>query len=159
MPPTPAYPPMDLDEFYFDDEINRQHQKEKKRVDQLPIMMKAREIFEITCALVDVIEADADQLMLQHRMMESASNLGPKIAGAEAGELYTLRMENAVLIKMSARDLQAQSSLLMSEKLVDDSYILLLRRAIQDFRSLFIEWVNSFDKGSDIEDGWGTLFR
>lgn len=150
---------MDSDENNFDEELNRQRHEEKKRIDQLPIMMKAREIFEITCTLIDIIDEGADVLMLRHRMMESACCLGPKIAGAEAGELYTLRMENAVLIKMNARDLQAQTSLLMSEKLVDDSYIYLLRQSLQEFRTLFIEWVATFDKSNDIEDGWGTLFN
>lgn len=150
---------MNSDDFDYDDELNRHFQEEKKRVDHLPIMVKAREILEITFALIELIDKDADQLLLRERMMESAGILGAKIAGAESGDLYTLRMENAVIIKMNARDLQAQSSLLMSEKLVDDTYIKLLRQSIQDFRGLFVEWVGTFDKSNDIEDGWGTLFK
>ncbi len=154
---------MDLDDFNcgsdFSDDAYRQYQQQKERIDQLPVMVKAREIFEITYALTEAFEADDDSLRLRERMMESACTLGPKIAGAEAGDFYTIRMENAVLIKMSARDLQAQNSLLMSENLVDASYTLLLRKSIQDFRELFVEWVASFDRNNDIEDGWGTLFR
>jgi hypothetical protein len=155
---------MDLPDFdsyhdHEDGEEQRRHLKEKLRIDQLPIMVKAREIFEITYALIEAIDEEEDILRLRERMMEAACVLGPKIASAEAGDLYTLRMENAVLIKLNARDLQAQNSLLMSERLVDESYTLLLRQTIQEFRSLFVEWVASFDKTNDIEDGWGTMFR
>jgi hypothetical protein len=155
--------PMDFDEFDYDDhndeDARRHSQKEKERIDQLPIMLKAREIFEITYALIGVINEEEDVLLLRDRMLEASCVLGPKIAGAEAGDFYTLRMENAVLIKLNARDLQAQNSLLISENLVDPSYTSLLRKTIQEFRELFIEWVSGFDKSNDIEDGWGTLFR
>ena len=38
-------------------------------------------------------------------------------------------------------------------------YLKVLRDAIEEFRILFIEWVNGFDKSNDIPDEWGSLFR
>ena len=38
-------------------------------------------------------------------------------------------------------------------------YLKVLRDAIEEFRVLFIEWVNGFDKSNDIPDEWGPLFR
>jgi len=88
----------------------------------------------------------------------NAYMLGPKIAGAEAADLYTLRMENAVLIKIHARELLTQTSFCKAEKLSKPEYLKLLRDEIENFRILFVEWVKSFDKENDIKDDWGLFY-
>ena len=84
--------------------------------------------------------------------------LAPKIVGAEGGDLFTIRMENAVLIKIHARELLTQTNYLRAERLCDPAYIKLLREEIEQFRVLFVEWVKSFDRTNDIQDNWGLFY-
>ncbi|MBC8155003.1 MAG: hypothetical protein H7Z72_19085, partial [Bacteroidetes bacterium] len=81
-----------------------------------------------------------------------------KIVGAEGGDLYTLRMENAVIVKIHARELLAQTSYCKAERLADPAYLLVLRDEIEAFRELFVEWINSFDKDNDVPDEWGLFY-
>ena len=121
---------------------------------------KAREIFEIVDSLMELIDEE-DDFMAHYRglLFEDASIICAKIAGAEGGDLYTLRMENAVVIKIHARSLLTQTSGLKMMGFKETRYLKVLRDAIEEFRLLFIEWVNSFDKSNDIPDEWGPLFR
>ncbi|AEI47856.1 hypothetical protein [Runella slithyformis] len=148
------------DEEYNSEESKRDLQRENDRVDNLPVMKKAREIFDIVDSLVELID-DEDAFIAHYRSMlfEDASIICAKIAGAEGGDLYSLRMENAVLIRIHARNLLAQTSGLKMLGFKDVRYLQVLRDAIEEFRLLFIEWVNGFDKSNDISDNWGNLFR
>ncbi len=130
-----------------------------KKSRKMPIMRKAREIGKITETIVESIDESRDVLCIREMMRSNGYMLGAKIAAAEGGDIYTLRMECAVLVKMAARELQAQTSLLKIEKLCPPEYITLLRDEIEKFKALFIEWVDSFDKYNDIEDEWGPLFK
>jgi hypothetical protein len=81
-----------------------------------------------------------------------------KIAGAEAVGLYDLKMENAAIIRKSARDLYVQAgSLRFEETITDTEYIELLRNEIDEFRLLFIDWVGAFDPWNYIKDNWGLF--
>lgn len=148
------------DEDYNSEESKRDFQRENDRVDNLPVMKKAREIFDIVDSLVELID-DEDAFIAHYRSMlfEDSSIICAKIAGAEGGDLYSLRMENAVLIRIHARNLLAQTSGLKMLGFKDVRYLQVLRDAIEEFRLLFIEWVNGFDKSNDVSDNWGDLFR
>ena len=156
----------DDDDFGFDDEeynseeSKQDFKRENDRIDNLLVMKKAREIFDIVDSLVELID-DEDAFIAHYRSMlfEDSSIICAKIAGAEGGDLYSLRMENAVLIKIHARNLLAQTSGLKMLGFKDVRYLQVLRDAIEEFRLLFIEWVNGFDKSNDISDNWGNLFR
>ena len=124
------------------------------RHDHLPIFQKAREILEITKAITDAIDDEDDHFMAKALMVENAYMIGAKIAAAEGGGLYSLRMENAVLIKLAACELKTQTQLLIMGNLSDRSYINLLRDTIDSFKPIFIEWVKNFDPTDDINDGW-----
>jgi len=148
------------EEGFNSEESRREFQRENERVDNLPIMKKAREIFDIVDSLVELIDED-DAFIAHYRSMlfEDASIICAKIAGAEGGDLYSLRMENAVLIKIHARNLLAQTAGLKMLGFKDVRYLQVLRDAIEEFRLLFIEWVEGFDKSNDVTDNWGSLFR
>lgn len=147
-------------EDYNSDEAKRDFQREHERVENMPIMKKAREIFEIVDSLMELIDEE-DDFMAHYRglLFEDASIICAKIAGAEGGDLYTLRMENAVVIKIHARSLLTQTSGLKMMGFKETRYLNVLRDAIEEFRLLFIEWVNCFDKSNDIPDEWGPLFQ
>lgn len=115
------------------------------------------EIAEITHALIESIEEEDDKFHIREQMLANAYVLGAKIAGAEGAGIYRIRMENAVLIKLAACELQAQTSLCRAENLSENDYIQLLRDEIENFRKLFVSWVDSFDSSDNYDDGWGIF--
>jgi four helix bundle protein len=124
---------------------------------QLLIFKKAMEIAEITHALIESIEEEDDKFHIREQMLANAYVLGAKIAGTEGAGIYRIRMENAVLIKLAACELQAQTSLCRAENLSENDYIQLLRDEIENFRKLFVSWVDSFDSSDNYDDGWGIF--
>jgi four helix bundle protein len=150
-------------EDYFDDTDDDELSDEEleRELDahrELPVFKKAEQIRELTMRIIDTFDDEKDIFKMKEQMMLNACTLSAKIAGAEGGDLYTLRMENAVVIKMHARELQAQTSLCKAEKLCNQEYLQLLRDEIEEFRKLFVEWVNTFDKSNDIQDEWGLFY-
>lgn len=158
---------MDIDDddedFGFGDEAwdggdarleNDQHRDHVRR---LPLMKKAGEVLRLTEAIVAMIDEESDDLLIREQMLANAFVLMPKIAAAEGTSSYTLRMENAVVVKIHARELLAQTALVKAEKLVSDTDLQVLRDALDEFRMLFAAWVRGFDKDSDTPDGWGLF--
>jgi len=152
-------------EEYFNDideddlaEAEEEIKKEHERLREMPLYKSAVNIRKLTTSLAETIKEEEDSLMMKDQMLMNAYILGPKIAGAEAGDMYTLRMENAVLIKIHARDLLTQTSFCKAEKLSKPEYLKLLRDEIENFRILFVEWVKTFDKENDIKDDWGLFY-
>ncbi|HBX51576.1 MAG TPA: hypothetical protein DEH02_10970 [Bacteroidales bacterium] len=128
----------------------------RDEIEDLPIYKQAKEVLKVTEAIVAGIDEEKDMLQIRDQMLANAYMLGPKIAGAEGGGLYSIRMDNAVIIKLNARELRSMTYMLEAEELVSPDYIKVLRDEIEKFRILFLEWVNSFDKEEDIEDDeWG----
>ena len=121
---------------------------------ELPVYKKAMEISDITQTICDLIDPEKDTLRMRHMMPGNADLLAVKIAGAEGGDLYSIRFDKATEIKLAARELLAQTSLLRAEKLVEENYINMLRKEIEEFRVLFLAWVKDFDKKNDIDDEW-----
>lgn len=127
---------------------------------QLPLYQKAEQIYKITRGLVEIVPADNEFLQetTVRFMMENAMIIPAKIAGAEAVELYDLKMENATIIRKAARELYVQAgSLRFEEAITDQDYIHLLRTEIDEFRLLFIDWVAGFDIWNYIKDDWGLF--
>jgi hypothetical protein len=88
-------------------------------------------------------------------MMEDAMMIAAKISGAEAVDLYDIKMENAAIIRKCARELYVRAgSLRFEEDIKDKEYIELLPNEIEEFRLLFIDWVASFDQWNYIIDRW-----
>lgn len=130
------------------------------RIDNMPIYQKAEQIFKLTEGLVYIIPVENEFLQettVQY-MLENAMIIPVKIAGAEGGDLYDLRMENAAIIRKAARELYVQAgSLRYEEDITDKDYIELLRNTIDEFRLLFIDWVAGFDVWNYIKDSWGLF--
>jgi hypothetical protein len=151
----------DFNDDYDDEDAQKKSEKDRNRRKKLPIFKKAREILDIVDSLVELIDDNEESYISHYRhiMLEDAMIINAKLAGAEGGDLYTLRMENAVIIKIHARSLLTQTSGLKMFGFKETQYLQVLRDAIEEFRVLFIEWVNGFDKSNDIPDEWGQLFR
>jgi len=125
----------------------------------LPIFQKAELIYQLVESLVATLPYDDDYLQATKELMRADAMIIPaKIAGAESGDLYAIRMQNAALIRDHAMHLYVQvGSLRMHENYQDTHYITLIRKEIIAFQQLFIAWVNSFDKSNYIWDDWGLF--
>lgn len=126
---------------------------------EMPIYKKGREIYDLTKNLIDLIPPDAPETLksVGGMMMLDASMLTVKIAGAEGGDLYDIRMENASIIRKAARELIVNTHALEMFGFKETHYFQLLRNAVEEYRPLFVEWVNGFDQWNYIIDRWGLF--
>lgn len=82
--------------------------------------------------------------------------VGLKIRSSEAGNRYVIRMENAAIVRTLAKDIYVELGLFSNKDGIDDEHIKVVRQEIDKFRTLFIEWVNTFDK-DEFADDWGLF--
>ncbi|KAA3438215.1 hypothetical protein [Rufibacter hautae] len=126
--------------------------------EQLPLYLKGREIFSLTKKIAGLIDEEDEILSsLKEYMLLDASFLTVKVAGAEAADLYDLRMENATLIRKAANDLLSHCNSLEMFGFKDVQYFHLLREAVEEYRYLFVDWVQGFDPWNYVTDKWGLF--
>jgi hypothetical protein len=126
---------------------------------QLPIYQKAEEIFDVVQHIADLIPEDADSHLqfVKGEMLGDAMTIMAKIAGAEGGQIYDLKMENAAIIRKAARDLMVTYHSLDMFGFEEVEYYKIVRDLIEEFRLLFIDWVAGFDQWNYIIDRWGLF--
>lgn len=125
---------------------------------KLSIYQKAMEIVELVDAMVALIPEEDEMLQdVKRQMLMDAYQIPAKIAGAEGGNLYDIRMENAAIIRKAARELVTQTHALEMFGFEEEEYFQLLRQEVEAFRVLFVEWVESFDPWNYIIDRWGLF--
>jgi hypothetical protein len=128
------------------------------RVRNLPIYKKGEEILELVQQIADLMPEEDEYLKyLKDFMMEDAYMLTVKVVGAEVGELYDLRMENAAIIRKAALDLKLQNHTLEDLGFEHVEYYSMVRDLIEEYRLLFIDWVAGFDKWDYVIDRWGLF--
>lgn len=133
-------------------------EEDHKNPRDLAIYKKAKEIFETVQIIGDLIPKEDDQLnLVKDIMFENAMILCPKIEGAEVAGFYDLKMENATLIRKAARELMIQNHSLDHLGFEQIAYFSIIRNQIEEFRLLFIDWVNSFDQWDYVIDRWGLF--
>lgn len=131
----------------------------KERRDQIyshPLMKKSKEIVSLTHALVGSLD-EARKELYGGIMMADAMILGAKFAGANSISDYILRMENATIMKVHAKNLNSMTYQLAMEETHAEEHLQLLREAIEEFRILFVDWVSGFDPSERFDDGWGLF--
>ncbi|MCB0477456.1 MAG: hypothetical protein KDC84_04800 [Crocinitomicaceae bacterium] len=90
-------------------------------------------------------------------IIEDSSKLVVKYAGALNVELYDLKMESAAIIRKAARDLSVQIHSLKMYGFEDYHYFNIVRDLIEEYRLLFIDWVEGFDPWDYHIDRWGLF--
>ncbi len=120
---------------------------------ELTVYQQARTIAEVTEALVESFDEEGVQDIC-NQLIRFAKTLPEKIAAAECGDFYTLRLENAFYVKCAARELQSLLLYCMALKLTDKDYINFLCKELDTFRELFLNWVATFNKHNDLKDEW-----
>lgn len=135
-----------------DDELHLRNYRE------LPIYKKAEEIFEVLTKIGELIPDNQGVLSkVKEQMLSDSLTMMAKIANAEAGDLYDLRMENAALIRKAARDLTVTKHSLKAYGFKEVEYFDVVRDLIEEFRLLFIDWVADFDEWNYVIDRWGLF--
>jgi len=132
-----------------------------KRLDKyrkLPVFIKAEELLELAEAIVEAIKEDDQKEWLAGEIIGNAMLVQAKIAGAEGAGLYSLRMENAVLIKYAVYNMR--NAVISTEMfgLNNEDYVQLMRDKVEEFRIEFIAWIRGFDKSYDIPDNWAIRY-
>jgi len=130
-----------------------------------PLMKLALQILKTTEAIAETIPDRAERtealMMAEYKvwMTENAMKLSIKISGAMATNDYLLMNENAVIIKLAARELMTQTSGLRMLGYENGDYLDALRSEIDAFKKLFLEWVRTFPKDDPKwPDGWGLFY-
>lgn len=124
----------------------------------LPIFKKGKEIFEVVNTICQLIPEDNEYLQhVKAMMLSDAMQLTVKIAGAEAAGLYDLKMEAATIIRKAACDLKIQNHSLEMFGFEYVGYFDIVRKLIEEYRLLFIDWVAGFDRWDYVIDRWGLF--
>jgi hypothetical protein len=139
----------------YDDDDDDDYKPDAK---SLPLMEKGKEIQQVVFLLTSLFPEDSMELQsLKGEMIHDAALLTVKIAGAEATDLYDLKMEAATFIRKAANDLNVMNHSLDMFDFKDVEYFQIVRDLIEEYRLLFIDWVAGFDKWSYVTDRWGLF--
>ena len=102
---------------------------------------KAEFIYQLVESLMASFPEEDEYIQYTKEFMRADSMIIPaKIASAEAGDLYSIRMQNAAIIKDHAMHLYVHvGSLRFHESYKDLEYIKLIRKELDEFRLLFLD--------------------
>jgi hypothetical protein len=125
---------------------------------KLPIFKKSEELLELVEVIAESLKDGDGKEHFVSEMINNAYLVQVKIAGAEGGGLYSLRMQNAVLIKLAVQDMFNAVAASAMLDINEEDYVDLMRDKVEEFRLLFIEWIRGFDKTNDIPDNWAIRF-
>jgi hypothetical protein len=130
-----------------------------------PLFIKAKSIY----ALIDQIISNANdidqngieaEITKEHiaYLKESALIVMAKLSSSLSEDVpYDLKMENATLIRKSAREILTNISGLELMKFREVDYLEFVRNEVEEFRPLFAEWVKTFDPWNYHIDRWGLF--
>ena len=125
---------------------------------ELPIYKKSQEIFDVLETITSLFPDDNDYLQsIKQNLLSDIMTIQAKICGAEAVKLYDIKMENATIIRKTARDIFVGGNTLEYFGFSDSKYYHLVRDLIEEFRILFIDWISSFNPKHYIVDNWGLF--
>lgn len=129
-----------------------------ERLGKMPLFKKGIEIREVVKEITALIDDEDEHLHhFKQFILEDAYMLTAKIANAEGGDLYDIRMENAAIIRKSAKNLMLHNHTLEMFGFEHVEYYRLVRKLVEEYRLLFIEWVDGFDKTKYTVDRWGVF--
>lgn len=127
-----------------------------KHIEKLPIFKKAEELHRMIDGLTATFPDENEYIQsTKHLMLEDIMIVSSKIVSAEAGDEYSIRMQNAAIIRYHAMNLYTTvGGLRIHETFKDHEYVKIIRQEINHFRLLFIEWVKGFDQTNYYWDEW-----
>ncbi|WP_379964229.1 hypothetical protein [Epilithonimonas sp. UC225_85] len=125
---------------------------------ELPLYKKSQEIYDTLKVITDLFPDDNDYLQtVKQYLLSDSMIIQAKICGAEAVKLYDIKMENASIIRKAARDILVGGNNLEHFGFSEAKYYHLVRKLVEEFRILFIDWVATFNPKHFIVDDWGLF--
>jgi hypothetical protein len=144
----------DPEDFEKGDEENGEAWK-PENVYGKELFRKSIEILNLTDTICAMLPEEDDQSEFTQRLMKENAMLVPvKIKGVMGMDIFSLKMENAVIIKVNICQLKDQLWSCEAIHEMEGKYLDVLRNEINAFREIFIKWVTSFDKNNDLPDEW-----
>ncbi len=144
-----------------EEEWEREEREREERYEQaesLPVMIKAKEILALAETLASLWDEEAD--ISGKLLVYSAKDIVSNIYEAEGDDYYSLRVENALYVKLSVFELADHLSYARREAHPEaKDYLDLFEPLIEDFREIFLRWVEYFNRNYDIEDPWRIPIR
>ena len=114
----------------------------RERIQKMPLFIKAQEITQLSLKIVESVESeDASNLSEIERdllknyaqyIRENALVIPAKISGAEAVEIYDLKMENATIIRKAAREILTDCMGLKISGYKNTDFLDLLRKEMEE---------------------------
>ena len=150
----------DWDEEHFPEEGGADWQPNETREACRALFTKWQEVVFLLNGVIssfsDCGEEDDPEMLadLARDLLSDAFVVGEKIKSSEAGGTYVIRMENAAIIRKLGQGIA--SSLLLFTGEADEKHIKVVRKEIDTFRLMFIEWVSTFKK-DEYTDDWGLF--
>jgi len=137
-------------------EFKSEHEIEK--VKDLPIYKKGEEILDVIHQIGKRIPKDNSPLQqIKSNMYTDAMQLTVKVACAESGQLYDLKMQCAAIIRKAAQDILLTIHTLEMFGVKEVEYFETLRVLIEEYRFHFIDWIAGFDQSNYVIDRWGLF--
>lgn len=130
-----------------------------------PLFLKAKSIYSLIDQIIsnandvhqDEIEAKMTKEYISF-LKESALVVIAKLSYAIKEDVpYDLKMENATIIRKSAREILTNISGLELMRFKEVDYLELVRNEVEEFRHLFAEWLQTFDPWNYNIDRWGLF--
>ena len=154
-------PDWDDDDFHTEEDEGEEWKPNPTREACKTLYAKWQEVvFLLKGILVPLMDkGEDDDSMLSHAagdLYGDAHIVAVKIKSSEAAGIYTVRMENAAIIRKAAQGITSGLLLFMEDDTVDENHIMVIRSEINAFRLFFIEWVNTFEK-DEFTDEWGLF--
>ena len=152
-------PDWDDDDFHTEEDEGEEWKPNPTREACKVLYAKWQEIVFLLKGILVPLMENADDTLLSHAAGDFYSDshiVAVKIKSSEAAGIYTVRMENAAIIRKAAQGIASGLLLFMEDDDIDESHIMVIRNEINAFRLLFIEWVNTFEK-DEFRDEWGLF--
>jgi hypothetical protein len=118
-----------------------------------------RELFGLVVAFAENLEDEKDennQSTTKSLIYQNALIVAPKIIGAVSVDTYTMKMENAALVRYNCKQMLEQINFAVLMGWSDENYKRVIEDSVEQFKSLFCIWVATFRKEGD-EDDWGIF--
>lgn len=120
---------------------------------------KGMEIQKVVSHIVDLIPEDSDEFLkeIASNMMMEAMMLSVKVVGAKGDVFYSHKMQNAAIIRKAANDLILHEHSFREWGFEENDYFLLVRKLVEEYRLIFVDWVAGFDQWNYLIDRWGLF--
>lgn len=118
-----------------------------------------RELFGLVVAFAENLEDEKDensQSTTKSLIYQNALIVAPKIIGAVSVDSYTMKMENAALVRFNCRQMMEQINFAVLMGWSDEDYKKVIEDSFESFKSVFRIWVATFRKEGE-DDEWGIF--